>query len=101
MGKINFEDMTDEEFSKLFESFDKKMDKYLEKEDFFNRYIAYFIAEEYNQKLLSDDSFEVIIRSALNNLSVIKPDKNKIKSHLKEKYNLEVIDEDNLKLKEL
>ena len=41
----------DEEFHKMFEEFDKKIDIFLEKEDFYNKYIAYFIAEEYKEKL--------------------------------------------------
>ena len=101
MNKYDFENMDDDEFSKLFESFDKKMDEFLEKDDFYNRYIAYYIAEEYKQDLLANDSLEVVIKSALNNLSVITPSKEKIELYLKEKYNLEVTDETNLKLEEL
>ena len=51
MNNIDYEELNDEEFHKIFEEFDKKMDAFLEKEDFYNRYIAYFIAEEYKEKL--------------------------------------------------
>ena len=101
MRAIDFDNMSDEEFAKMFEEFDNKMDKFLEQDDFFNRFVAYFIAEEYKQELLPNDSFEVIIRTAIDTLSVIQTDKDKIKSYLKDKYNLEVTNEDNLKLKEL
>ena len=101
MKAIDFDNMSDEEFAKMFEEFDNKMDKFLEQDDFFNRFVAYFIAEEYKEELLPNDSFEVIIRTAIDTLSVIQTDKDKIKSYLKDKYNLEVINEDNLKLKEL
>lgn len=101
MKAIDFDNMSDEEFAKMFEEFDNKMDKFLEQDDFFNRFVAYFIAEEYKQELLPNDSFEVIIRTAIDTLSVIQTDKDKIKSYLKDKYNLEVTNEDNLKLKEL
>ena len=101
MKAIDFDNMSDEEFAKMFEEFDNKMDKFLEQDDFFNRFVAYFIAEEYNEELLPNDSFEVIIRTAIDTLSVIQTDKDKIKSYLKDKYNLEVTNEDNLKLKEL
>jgi len=101
MKAIDFDNMSDEEFAKMFEVFDNKMDKFLEQDDFFNRFVAYFIAEEYKQELLPNDSFEVIIRTAIDTLSVIQTDKDKIKSYLKDKYNLEVTNEDNLKLKEL
>ena len=50
MNNIDYEELNDEEFHKIFEEFDKKMDAFLEKEDFYNRYIAYFIAEEYKEK---------------------------------------------------
>lgn len=101
MKAIDFDNMSDEEFAKMFEEFDNKMDKFLEQDDFFNRFVAYFIAEEYKEELLPNDSFEVIIRTAIDTLSVIQTDKDKIKSYLKDKYNLEVTNEDNLKLKEL
>ncbi len=101
MKAIDFDNMSDEEFAEMFEEFDNKMDKFLEQDDFFNRFVAYFIAEEYKQELLPNDSFEVIIRTAIDTLSVIQTDKDKIKSYLKDKYNLEVTNEDNLKLKEL
>ena len=101
MKAIDFDNMSDEEFAKMFEEFDNKMDKFLEQDDFFNRFVAYFIAEEYKEELLPNDSFEVIIRTAIDTLSVIQTDKDKIKSYLKDKYNLEVKNEDNLKLKEL
>ena len=101
MKAIDFDNMSDEEFAKMFEEFDNKMDKFLEQDDFFNRFVAYFIAEEYKEELLPNDSFEVIIRTASDTLSVIQTDKDKIKSYLKDKYNLEVTNEDNLKLKEL
>lgn len=101
MKAIDFDNMSDEEFAKMFEEFDNKMDKFLEQDDFFNRFVAYFIAEEYKQELLPNDSFEVIIRTAIDTLSVIQTNKEKIKSYLKDKYNLEVTNEDNLKLKEL
>ena len=101
MRAIDFDNMSDEEFAKMFEEFDNKMDKFLEQDDFFNRFVAYFIAEEYKQELLPNDSFEVIIRTAIDTLSVIQTDKDKIKSYLKNKYNLEVTNEDNLELKEL
>ena len=101
MKAIDFTNMSDEEFAKMFKEFDNKMDKFLEQDDFFNRFVAYFIAEEYKQELLPTDSFEVIIRTAIDTLSVIQTDKDKIKSYLKDKYNLEVTNEDNLKLKEL
>ena len=101
MRAIDFDNMSDEEFAKMFEEFDNKMDKFLEQDDFFNRFVAYFIAEEYKQELLPNDSFEVIIRTAIDTLSVIQTNKDKIKSYLKDKYNLEVTNEDNLKLKEL
>ena len=101
MRAIDFDNMSDEEFAKMFEEFDNKMDKFLEQDDFFIFFLAYFIAEEYKQELLPNDSFEVIIRTAIDTLSVIQTDKDKIKSYLKDKYNLEVTNEDNLKLKEL
>ena len=59
MRAIDFDNMSDEEFAKMFEEFDNKMDKFLEQDDFFNRFVAYFIAEEYKQELLPNDSFEV------------------------------------------
>ena len=40
-------------------------------------------------------------KTALNDLTVIHPSMDKVKEHLKSEYNLEVIDEDILKLKEL
>lgn len=101
MNNIDYEELNDEEFHKIFEEFDKKMDEFLEKEDFYNRYIAYFIAEEYKEKLLPKISLDTMIISALNSIEVVRTSKDKIKEHLKNKYKLEVIDEDNLTFKEL
>ena len=101
MSKYNFEEMTDEEFEKLFEPFDKKMEEYIEKDDFTNRYIAYFIAEEYKDDLLPDDSLQLVVRTALEDLSYLKPNMDIVKDHLKNKYHLEIINEDNIELKEL
>ena len=101
MKKEDFYNMNDDEFNKVFESFNNKMKQFLEEDDFFNRYIAYFIAEEYKQELLPDNSLEIIAKTALNDLTVIHPSMDKVKEHLKSEYNLEVIDEDILKLKEL
>lgn len=101
MKKEDFYNMNDDELNKVFESFNNKMKQFLEEDDFFNRYIAYFIAEEYKQELLPDNSLEIIAKTALNDLTVIHPSMDKVKEHLKSEYNLEVIDEDILKLKEL
>ena len=101
MKTIDYDNMSDEEFYKMFEEFDKKIDIFLEKEDFYNRYIAYFIAEEYKEKLLPKISLDTMIISALNSIEVVRTSKDKIKEHLKNKYKLEVIDEDNLTFKEL
>ena len=101
MNNIDYEELNDEEFHKIFEEFDKKMDEFLEKEDFYNRYIAYFIAEEYKEKLLPKISLDTMIISALNSIEVVRTSKDKIKEHLKNKYKLELIDEDNLTFKEL
>ena len=38
MKAIDFDNMSDEEFAKMFEEFDNKMDKFLEQDDFFNRF---------------------------------------------------------------
>ena len=101
MKAIDFDNMSDEEFAKMFEEFDNKMDKFLEQDDFFNRFVAYFIAEEYKEKLLPKISLDTMIISALNSIEVVRTSKDKIKEHLKNKYKLEVIDEDNLSFKEL
>ena len=42
-----------------------------------------------------------MIISALNSIEVVRTSKDKIKEHLKNKYKLELIDEDNLTFKEL
>ena len=73
MNNIDYEKLSDEEFHKMFEEFDKKIDIFLEKEDFYT----------------------------LNSIEVVRTSKDKIKEHLKNKYKLELIDEDNLTFKEL
>ena len=101
MGKIDYENMTDKEFHKMFKKFDKKIKKFLEKEDFYNKYIAYFIAEEYREDLLPKVSLDVMITTALQSVEVVNTSKKKIKNHLKREHNLKIIDEKNLKFKEL
>lgn len=101
MGKIDYENMTDKEFHKMFKEFDKKIKKFLEKEDFYNKYIAYFIAEEYREDLLPKVSLDVMITTALQSVEVVNTSKKKIKNHLKREHNLKIIDENNLTFKEL
>lgn len=101
MNNIDYEKLNDEEFHKMFEEFDKKIDIFLEKEDFYNKYIAYFIAEEYKEKLLPKTSLDIMIKTALESVEVVRTSKDKIKEHLKNEYKLEIIDENNLIFKEL
>lgn len=101
MNNIDYEKLNDEEFRKMFEEFDKKIDIFLEKEDFYNKYIAYFIAEEYKEKLLPKTSLDIMIKTALESVEVVRTSKDKIKEHLKNEYKLEIIDENNLIFKEL
>ncbi len=85
----------------MFKKFDKKIKKFLEKEDFYNKYIAYFIAEEYREDLLPKVSLDVMITTALQSVEVVNTSKKKIKNHLKREHNLKIIDENNLTFKEL
>ena len=101
MNSIDYEKLNDEEFHKMFEEFDKKIDIFLEKEDFYNKYIAYFIAEEYKEKLLPNTSLDIMIKTALESVEVVRTSKDKIKEDLKNEYKLEIIDENNLTFKEL
>ena len=68
-----------EVFHKMFKKFDKKIKKFLEKEDFYNKYIAYFIAEEYREDLLPKVSLDVMITTALQSVEVVNTSKKKIK----------------------
>ena len=101
MKAIDYDNMSDDEFAKMFEEFDNKMDIFLEKDDFFNRFVAYFIAEEYREKLLPRTSLDVMIKTALESINLVNTSKEKIKEYLKNQYNLEIINEDNLTFKEL
>ena len=101
MKAIDYDNMSDDEFAKMSEEFDKKIDIFLEKEDFYNKYIAYFIAEEYKEKLLPNTSLDIMIKTALESVEVVRTSKDKIKDHLKNEYKLEIIDENNLTFKDL
>lgn len=57
-------------------------------------------AKKYLEKKDYEDAF-CFATMILNDLTVIHPSMDKVKEHLKSEYNLEVIDEDILKLKEL
>lgn len=101
--KNSQEDITDEEFDNIVCPFDDEMRDYV-KNNILNQYVAFYIAEGYRKSAIWECSMDAMVATAIEMLSQYTYkdcDYNKIKELLKVEYDLEVINEKPVQVKDL
>lgn len=101
--KNSQEDITDEEFDNIVCPFDAEMRDYV-KNSILNQYVAFYIAEGYRKSAIWECSIDAMVNTALemlNQYDYKDCDYNKIKELLKAEYDLEVINETPVQVKDL
>lgn len=98
------EDVTDYEFYKFVLPQEKRMNKFLSN-TIIPEIVAYHIASGYLNSCLTEYSFDIMITSATymfsSRIKISNQLKNKIKTILNSKYNLQVINEKPLQLRNI
>lgn len=103
MVREDIDDISDEEFERRLLPCNKRIIKYI-KDEFLNEFIAFDIATYYKMNMMWDESLEILICSAIEDLSQLTIndcDKEKIKKILEEEYKLKVKKENPIDIKEL
>lgn len=101
MVRTSLEDITDDEFEKIVVPFDNKINSYVDNE-ILSEFVACYIATGYRMSAIWNSSLKIICNSASECLCDCENfDYEKIKKILKDKYNLEIVNEDKLDIKEL
>lgn len=85
--------LTDEEFDNIVGPFDNKITDYI-KNEIINEYVAYYIYTAFEMDALWDESFRLSCSAAIESLAQLDEeycDIDRIKSILKNKYSIKVI----------
>lgn len=85
--------LTDEEFDNIVGPFDNKITDYI-KNEIINEYVAYYIYTAFEVDALWDESFRLSCSAAIESLAQLDEescDLDKIKSILRNKYSINVI----------
>lgn len=85
--------LTDEEFDNIVGPFDNKITDYI-KNEIINEYVAYYISTAFEMDALWDESFRLSCSAAIESLAQLDEescDIDRIKSILKNKYSIKVI----------
>lgn len=95
--------INESDFNAIIEPFYRYMDKYLNG-NFISEYVAHFIAKKYEFNALWNETLIGVVEEAIESLAAIETRKcniNEIKSILENKYNLKVLNDNNLDLEEI
>lgn len=101
--KNSQEDITDEEFDNIITPFDDTIREHILK-NILNQYVAFYIAEGYRKSAIWECDMDAMVNTALEMLyqyDYKECDYNKIKELLKVEYDLEVINEKPVQVKDL
>ena len=96
MIRDDINQVTNEEFDKLVETFDNAFTKHFKDNNILEEYVSYYIAERIKHNFLFREQMDDIVFSALNDLSqfyVAGCDYDKIKQLLETKYKLKITNE--------
>ncbi len=100
MIRTSMNDISDEEFDKIVFPFDEAITKYID--NIINNYIAYYIATGYKMSAIWNSSLEVQCNSSIENLADITNfDYDTIKEILEKKYNLKIVNDEQLEIEEI
>lgn len=101
MIRTSLGDISDDEFEKIVVPFDNEINSYIDNE-ILSEFIAYYIATGYKMSAIWNSSLKTTCNTATECLCDCGNfDYGKIKKILKNKYKLEIINEDKLDIKEL
>ena len=103
MLRTEKDDISDELYDTVFEPFNEYMGNYY-KENILNEYVSYYIAEAYIKNALTKSNLIQIFNEACESLCQVKAedcDTKQILKILKDKYKLEIINENPIDIKEL
>ena len=101
MIRADINQVTNEEFDKLVETFDNAFTKHFKDNNILEEYVSYYIAERIKHNFLFREQMDDILFSALNDLSqfyVADCDYDKIKQLLETKYKLKITNENPLEI---
>lgn len=101
MIRDDINQVTNEEFDKLVETFDNAFTKHFKDNNILEEYVSYYIAERIKHNFLFREQMDDIVFSALNDLSqfyVADCDFNKITQLLETKYKLKITNENPLEI---
>lgn len=101
MIRDDINQVTNEEFDKLVETFDNAFTKHFKDNNILEEYVSYYIAERIKHNFLFGEQMDDIVFSALNDLSqfyVADCDYDKIKQLLETKYKLKITNENPLEI---
>ena len=101
MIRDDMNQVTNEEFDKLVETFDKAFTKHFKDNNILEEYVSYYIAERIKHNFLFREQMDDVVFSALNDLSqfyVADCDYDKIKQLLETKYKLKITNENPLEI---
>ena len=101
MIRDDINQVTNEEFDKLVETFDNAFTKHVKDNNILEEYVSYYIAERIKHNFLFREQMDDIVFSALNDLSqfyVADCDYDKIKQLLETKYKLKITNENPLEI---
>ena len=101
MIRDDINQVTNEEFDKLVETFDNAFTKHFKDNNILEEYVSYYIAERIKHNFLFREQMDDIVFSALNDLSqfyVTDCDYDKIKQLLATKYKLKITNENPLEI---
>ena len=96
MIRDDINQVTNEEFDKLVETFDNAFTKHFKDNNILEEYVSYYIAERIKHNFLFREQMDDIVFSALNDLSqfcIDDCDYQILNNILQEKYHLKIISE--------
>lgn len=101
MIRDDINEVNNADFDKLIESFDTAFDDYFKEHKLIEKYVAFYIAERLKHNFLFRQTLDDIVFASLNDLAQFNEDDcnyDDMKRILKEKYNLEIINDDPLNI---
>ena len=100
MIRTSINTVSDEEFDKIVFPFDEAITKYID--NIINDYIAYYLAIGYKMSAIWNSSLEAHCNSSIDNLSSITGfDYDRIKNILEKKYDLKIVNDEQLEIEEI